>query len=408
MTVKNANLPTSPDLMRVEMKCFNLVCLVVLAGSIKGTVAYTTTPNVAESSLGQRLGHAVAPLEDGHTLATVGGFNVLPSQKSLVPVEPLAFFNTTSYAWHSPASSQELARIHFIFNGPITLEERTYYVVFGGQNSTTRAFCNQSVQLLRKTNVSANYLQLEDVSATPLTALTPRPRILAAGTLANNEMYMFGGELDQDNDVINSAYPFSDELFKLTLHKLNGSLGVEWHMVHASADFTSAERPVARSGHSFDAIDNSTIVLFGGKHYNYGEPGEFQGRVEYLEDTWLLHLREVRWMRLITGSTHPARRAGHASAVRGELLFVHGGFSLANDDFVVYDDLWVLKKNVANVLEWGELHPTSNALPKAWHVLVASAYTADLFIIGGLTLQESTTNFSVVDHRVSSISGMSV
>ena len=383
-------------------------CCVVALGVVRQCLGYVTTLNIDDSIEGRRAGHSTIVLEDSHMLATIGGFNVVSWHDGIHDVDTLSFFNTTTQAWVFASFASELARNHFILEGPFLVDSKQYYVVVTGQNSSTGELCNDSAVLLTVNNESSLEAVHLQASGSNVKGPTPSPRVLSAATVINNEMYMFGGEYNQADGVMQGSFPYSDELFLFTLEYTNASLGIQWHVVHTYVDSVLQERPVPRSGHSFDAIDNSTIMLFGGKHYNFGQTGEFQGMVEYLDDTWLLRVQDRRWIHFDTGSSHPEHRAGHATTTKDGIVYLHGGFSLATNRYVVYDDLWTFKKISGDTVEWEKLVPAGSTTRKAWHSLIVSPSSTGLLLVGGLTSDQTTRNFSLVDGKISLISGITL
>ncbi|KAI8059422.1 uncharacterized protein B0P05DRAFT_498105 [Gilbertella persicaria] len=91
--------------------------------------------------------------------------------------------------------------------------------------------------------------------------------------------------------------------------------------------------PRPRHEHSVDAIMDRYLVVFGGLCYN--SVGE--------NDVFVYDIFENRWFVPPVSGHLPHLRFGHASAVIGSDLYIHGGAQLENDSsYTVYDDLYKL------------------------------------------------------------------
>ncbi|KAL0083205.1 hypothetical protein F4703DRAFT_1860630 [Phycomyces blakesleeanus] len=143
----------------------------------------------------------------------------------------------------------------------------------------------------------------------------PVESLISKTAKVGHSIYMFGGR----------------ETSSLTLS--NGLLVMDTHTFNVrSIDNSTGELPRARHEHSIDVIQDRYLVIFGGLCYNsVGENDIF------CYDTQMNH-----WMSpSITGHI-PHMRFGHATAVLGHDLYIHGGAQLGEDGYIVYDDLFRL------------------------------------------------------------------
>jgi N-acetylneuraminic acid mutarotase len=127
---------------------------------------------------------------------------------------------------------------------------------------------------------------------------------------------------------------------------LNGT--VEWNRLEIS------DPPPQRYYHSqvFDAKRN-TITIFGGWHFN-----SKSNSYTMYDDVWQANLNDSTW-NIIESDTKPSPRGAYAilDSVNDRFL-LFGGFSLSNNNFYVYDDLWEFN---LNSLSWNLLAPIGEA-----------------------------------------------
>jgi hypothetical protein len=101
-----------------------------------------------------------------------------------------------------------------------------------------------------------------------------------------------------------------------------------WHPVT-----TSGPGPESRDFHSFVAVGNRWLVLFGGSH-------EIGATSKFFNDVWILDSAAPPvWHQLAVSGTLPTPRWNHAAAVRGEMIYVFGGTCDGDDT----NDLWQLR-----------------------------------------------------------------
>ncbi|KAI9022144.1 hypothetical protein CLU79DRAFT_751385 [Phycomyces nitens] len=97
-------------------------------------------------------------------------------------------------------------------------------------------------------------------------------------------------------------------------------------------DSSTGQLPRARHEHSLDVIQDRYLVIFGGLCYNSTGENDI-----FCYDTVTNH-----WLSPSVTGHIPHMRFGHASAVLGQDLYIHGGAQLGEDGYIVYDDLYRL------------------------------------------------------------------
>ena len=197
----------------------------------------------------------------------------------------------------------------------------------------------------------------------------------AAATFERTGMVVFGGYAKERVTEWCGSCPYLNDLWILT-----NDGGVKWkwtYVDNAGFDWPHllhplSVRPHERYGHSFDnfgdatseASGKTTMVLFGGKTYNYGD-GPGRGNIEYRKDVWVLEARytgthplkssgvtednlQLFWrIKPTRGDKLLAPRAFHATAVDvdGAKMYVFGGYAVDHDAKRAprfFDDVWEL------------------------------------------------------------------
>ncbi|KAI7889231.1 uncharacterized protein EV154DRAFT_515408 [Mucor mucedo] len=127
-----------------------------------------------------------------------------------------------------------------------------------------------------------------------------QPQITSA-TVVGTKIYLVGGRLLK-------SYTLSNSLIEIDITNFNTRM------------VTNAQGlpPRPRHEHSLDAIGDRYLIVFGGLCYNSVGKEKEERHVPHL-------------------------RFGHASAVIGHSLYIHGGAQLDNDStYIIYDDLYKL------------------------------------------------------------------
>ena len=197
----------------------------------------------------------------------------------------------------------------------------------------------------------------------------------AAAALERTAMVVFGGYSKERETEWCGSCPYLNDLWILSNDggvkwkwTYVDNAGLEWpHLLHAYS-----KRPHERYGHSFDNFGDATssagndhkttMVVFGGKTYNYGD-GIGRGNVEYRKDVWLLEVRytgphpvktnaitednlNLFWRpRATLGDENLQPRAFHATAIDGLKMYVFGGYAVDHDDKRqprFFNDVWEL------------------------------------------------------------------
>ncbi|CAO3702955.1 unnamed protein product [Rhizopus stolonifer] len=146
----------------------------------------------------------------------------------------------------------------------------------------------------------------------PLELIEPLFAQQTSVTSIGNTLFMVGGRLAK-------SYTLSNSVIEIDVLK--------WTVTVATVSGTP---PRPRYRHSVDVIANRFLVIFGGLCYNsVGENDVFV--YDTLNRTWFIPP--------VQGPV-PHLRFGHASAVIGQDLYIHGGAQIDSDSsYIVYDDL---------------------------------------------------------------------
>ncbi|KAG1449686.1 hypothetical protein G6F46_007341 [Rhizopus delemar] len=131
-----------------------------------------------------------------------------------------------------------------------------------------------------------------------------------------NKIYLVGGRLLKSYTLSNTLIEIDTQTFNVQV--INDAVGTP---------------PRPRHEHSVDAIADRYLVVFGGLCYNsVGENDVFV--YDTIKNCWFVPH--------ISGQI-PHLRFGHATAVVGKNLYVHGGAQIDSDSsYIIYDDLYKL------------------------------------------------------------------
>ncbi|KAI8875410.1 galactose oxidase [Backusella circina FSU 941] len=142
-----------------------------------------------------------------------------------------------------------------------------------------------------------------------------QPQITCAVAI-NGKIYLVGGRYLKSYTLSNGMLEIDINSF--TVKVINDASGTP---------------PRPRHEHSVDILEHRYLVIFGGLCYN--SVGE--------NDVFVYDIFDNRWFVPPINGHLPHLRFGHASAVIGNNLYVHGGAQLDNDSsYIVYDDLYRL------------------------------------------------------------------
>jgi len=154
----------------------------------------------------------------------------------------------------------------------------------------------------------------------------PSPRKNHTSTLYGKNLFIYGGEgIKTENHA----------LLILNLEK--------WEWSYPSQGGEGAPEP--RKGHSA-AIFKNRLLIFGG----WGTRA-----FEYFDDMWILDLDSLQWFKAKKKGPVPAPRAGHASVVFKDKLFVWGGWGSGSHPwneihYMDVDDFtWLKKKPIGYI-----------------------------------------------------------
>ncbi|CAO3660672.1 unnamed protein product [Rhizopus stolonifer] len=139
---------------------------------------------------------------------------------------------------------------------------------------------------------------------------------VTSASAIGNKIYLVGGRLLKSYTLSNSLIEVDIDTFKV--RAINDAQGTP---------------PRPRHEHSVDSIDNRYLVVFGGLCYN--SVGE--------NDIFVYDTRENTWFVPHIYGQFPHLRFGHASAVIGKNLYIHGGAQIDSDSsYIIYDDFYKL------------------------------------------------------------------
>jgi len=127
----------------------------------------------------------------------------------------------------------------------------------------------------------------------------------------------------------------------------------KWEWSYPSPGGAGAPEP--RKGHSA-AIFKNRLLIFGG----WGTRA-----FEYFDDMWILDLDSLQWFKAKKKGPVPAPRAGHASVVFKDKLFVWGGWGSGSHPwneihYMDVDDFTWLKKKANWIYSISEILPCSS------------------------------------------------
>ncbi|KAG1152087.1 hypothetical protein G6F37_001729 [Rhizopus arrhizus] len=145
------------------------------------------------------------------------------------------------------------------------------------------------------------------------------PEVTSAAAIGR-KIYLVGGRLLKSYTLSNSLIEIDTETF--TVQAITDAVGTP---------------PRARHEHSVDAVANRYLVIFGGLCYNSVDMDLGENDV-YVYDTL-----KKNWFVPHVSGQFPHLRFGHASAVIGKDLYIHGGAQIDSDSsYIIYDDLYRL------------------------------------------------------------------
>ncbi|KAF4700710.1 hypothetical protein FOZ62_004665, partial [Perkinsus olseni] len=184
-------------------------------------------------------------------------------------------------------------------------------------------------------------------------------------------MYVFGGADDR------RSFGNDGEVHLLEIEQM------KWSRLQGTGDL-----PAARFGHTFNAISDTDLLLFGGLCTTEGStshpeflgpsaPAWTHGAAEASSDPYVFNTRTLVWSRptLTNNIEHPSGRYLHASAVVDETLVIYGGL---DGQGRANAEVWVL--NLSS-WHWQRVSP-SIALPPAFGHAMA-VYGGSVYCFGG-------------------------
>ncbi|KAJ5071762.1 faciogenital dysplasia protein [Anaeramoeba ignava] len=186
----------------------------------------------------------------------------------------------------------------------------------------------------------------------PVKGLKPKPISKHQSCLFNNKMYVFGGEIKENDKIkkLNSIYEF--DLISKT-----------WQLIQPKGII-----PEERSWHTMSKI-GYLFYVFGG-----------EGNNDKFNDLHIFDPIEFEW-KLPTNiyGDLPCTRSGHSSSVIGDQMWIMGGRSISGD---FLNDLYCLVTTPTYECTWYPVEYTGQTPhPRAWHT--ATFFDSQLIIIGG-------------------------
>ena len=214
-------------------------------------------------------------------------------------------------------------------------------IFFGGWSGKTRV--NDVTQL-----------NLETMTWSPMPTLGDKPPGLTfhSASYANKRCYLFGG---------NTLEGQASEMHFLDLGTK------QW--AHAA----SLGAPSKRSSHSASIVNDTIIVIFGGRG---GADGS-----QALNDVALFDTTNNHWMIGVKVEGAPAPRYGHTAIGLRNKVIVFGG---VGDQGQLLSDAWVLDIEKPNQLVWSRIQQDGHA-PSARTGHVALEAMGSMYIVGGRT-----------------------
>lgn len=145
------------------------------------------------------------------------------------------------------------------------------------------------------------YFEWRKISSSSL--LLPPIKYNTAGTIINEDIYIFGGK--------GSSSQFN-EIWKYSTNKL------EWELIEIRGN----EIPLPRDGHTLTKINNNKFIVFGGQGHlldsGICERGTENGKVKYIsmkklfDDMYEFDCQSKTWLALPRRKIRPIARRGHS------------------------------------------------------------------------------------------------
>ncbi|KAM7267965.1 hypothetical protein ACFE04_010131 [Oxalis oulophora] len=244
---------------------------------------------------GKRWGHTCNSVNDGRFIYVFGGYGKDNCQTNQVHV-----FDTEKHMWSQP-----------LIKGtpPIPRDSHTCTTV--GENLFVFGGTDGKIPL-------GDLHILDTATHTWITPSVrgdgPEAREGHTVTLAGKRLFLFGGS--------GKSPSTGDEIYYNDVYILNTET-FAWKR----ADITGSP-PAARDSHTCSSWKNLLVVIAGEDAHDF-----------YLSDVHILDTDTLMWKELNTSGQLLPPRAGHSTVAFGNILFVFGGFTDAQN---LYDDLYML------------------------------------------------------------------
>ncbi|EER19562.1 hypothetical protein Pmar_PMAR012543 [Perkinsus marinus ATCC 50983] len=200
---------------------------------------------------------------------------------------------------------------------------------------------------------------------------TPPARAAARAATLGTRMYLYGGADDK------RSFGGNGEVHLLEIEQM------KWSRLQGTGDL-----PASRFGHTFNAISDTDLLLFGGLCTTEGStshpeflrpstPAWTHGAAEASCDIYVFNTRTLVWSRPPITKTleAPSGRYFHASAVVEESLLVYGGLDAEGR---VNAEVWILD---LSSWAWHKVSPSITLPPVFGHAM--AAYHGSIYSFGG-------------------------
>ena len=370
---------------------FSFIPSVLAIWSTKCSVNITESAT-CEQDFVQRKGHTLTQLNATTHLILGGDFIKTYRTERGPNISRIAAYDASNSAWIdiSIGGQAPESRTH---HTAVLLGDKI--VVYGGRLSSAGAPV-RDVTLLDTTSwqwiPSSDYV-LDNVAAPP-------PLDTHASVVMGSTMYVVGGSSPDRVVSWCGTCEYTNDVYAFTkLEEMpEGLPAYSWSQL----DSPSLIRLPVRKGHSLLARPQSNqIVVFGGMGYNTQRPTDFQGDVEFYQDTWTFDVSSFVWTHVNATGPLPPRRMGHVAEMHDGRMYIHGGFHLLKEGprytartyrdeaLTLLDDLWQFNFDTKS---WTLTSPSGGSTPlaRSWHASAlyapgsGSSSSVELHIIGGM------------------------
>lgn len=198
-----------------------------------------------------------------------------------------------------------------------------------------------------------------------ISADNPLPRVDFAACMLNNDIYLFGGVVTNDDEVL-----IMNDMWRYSIIE-----GI-WRCEIAECSVSE------RGGHVMVAVDENRALIHGGEC------------MRHLGDSWIFDSRSKQFQEIVGSGPVPSPRSSHAAVYNCTLHFVaiFGGHTLLGDGDdmtpAYLNDLWILH---VDTLSWSFI-PFAGLAPSPRDLPALVTQHQRLFILGGYGYEEESSD----------------